>query len=182
MGFSYYVNDYAKTFVKADTLKLFPPEEIGGLKPIGRLTLKADFAVVIPVFYALSIILNNLIREGVTLLDKPVYVLCLALYVSFLAFVFLYPIWPVHKALALAKKKAITQSNLLIGEKSNIKLLENPTNYQALDNLLLINRKLRKFKTWPLDLPSSIGSVITILFPLISGSMLDWVKGMLNLG
>ena len=80
-----------------------------------------------------------------------------------------------------AKKKAIAQSNLLIREKCDINLLENPENYKALDNLLLVNKKLRKFRTWPLDLPSSIGSVVTIFFPMISGVVLNWVKGILSL-
>jgi hypothetical protein len=182
MEFLYDVNYYSTTFIKADKLKLFPPEEIAGLKPIGTLAWKFNAAVVIPVFFALSIILDNLIREGITLLDKAVYPLALSLYVVFLSFVFLYPIWPVHNALAEAKKKAIEQSNLLIRQKSDIKLLENPTNYQSLDNLLLVNKKIRKFKTWPLDLPSSLRSVVTILSPLISGGVLNWVKGFFNLG
>jgi hypothetical protein len=180
MEFLFHLNYYSENFVKADSLKLFPPEEIGGLKPIGNLALKVDIAVVIPVVFALSIIWDNWMREKITLFDKPVYPLALSLYVVFLAFVFLYPIWPLHNALRLAKKKAITQSNLLIREKCNIKLLGNSANYQALDNLLLVNKKLRNFKTWPLDLPASIVSVITIFFPIISGTVMDWIKGIFS--
>jgi len=181
MEFLYHVNSYSKTFVKPDTLKLFPPEEIGGLKPIGNLAWKVDVAVVVPVGFALSIILDNWMREGISLLDKAVYPLALSLYVVFLAFVFLYPIWPTHTALLAARKKEITQSNFLIREKSDIKLLEKPTNYQALDNLLKINKELRKFKTWPLDQPAWIRSLITIFFPIISGAILDWIKGIFSL-
>ena len=59
MEFLFHLNYYSENFVKADSLKLFPPEEIGGLKPIGNLALKVDIAVVIPVVFALSIIWDN---------------------------------------------------------------------------------------------------------------------------
>lgn len=105
MEYAFLVNYYSKNFVKDNFVKLFPPEEIGGLRPMGNLAWKVDIAAVIPVIFGLSLLLDNWIREGITLLDRPGSILILILYVLFLAVLFVYPIWPSAHCLIVGKEK-----------------------------------------------------------------------------
>lgn len=171
--YAYHIHTYCNDFVNVDSIKLYPPEEAGGLKPLGKLAFKMNIAVVTPVFYVLSWLYKLWAIEGKTILATPTSLLYLLMYVLFLATIFIYPIYPAHKALVKAKVKEITHIDELIRQNCGTGSLSNPQKYELLNNLLVTRNNLNKFLTWPLDVRLSIGSAISILFPLIGGAILQ---------
>ena len=172
--YAYCINKYSNEFVKAEKIELFPLEGAGGLKPIGKLALKINIASVIPVAYALAALYKAWDVDGMTLVDKPLSIISLGIYVIMLTIIFFYPMMPVHKELVKAKAKVIDHLGLIIKQKfRGVGPQDSPEKYILLNDLLSTHQRLKRIPTWPLDARLSFWSMSAILFPLIGGAILQ---------
>jgi hypothetical protein len=181
-GYAFCINKYSDEFVKPEKTRLFPSEEAGGFKPLGILALRINIASAIGVVYALTIMYKGWVEKGYTLLNRPIYMFLLIIYACALAYIFFYPLMPVHTALANAKKRASDHINNMIKQKSKKGFPQKPEDCQALGSLLTARQNINRVPTWPLSSRLSIGSAASILFPLVGGAILQiwiefWLKG-----
>lgn len=172
-GYSYVINRYCQDFIQVDNIRLLPLEEAGGLKPLGKLAFRINIASALPTIYGLTVIFKEWTEKGTTLLDKPFQLFILVVYVPVLTLIFLYPIYPAHKKILEAKQKAKENLSDMIKRTFTIRTLDNLESYDSLNSLLSTHSNLRRVSTWPLSLRLSIGSAVTILFPLIGGVILQ---------
>jgi hypothetical protein len=161
--------------VAVEKIKLLPVEDLGGLKPIGSLALRINIACAAPVVYVFFIFYKTWVEEGKTLINDPLSLLMLIIYVMVLAFIFFKPIVPAHKVLVSAKEKAVKHFSRQIKQTYDHVTSGNLAENDLLCSLLSNYQSLKRAPTWPLDLPLSIGSTVSILFPVIGGAFLDFL-------
>ncbi len=179
--YAYYVNKYCKGFVKAENVELLPSEDAGGLKPLGKLALTMDIAVATPALWAFALY-HAMWMEGTFLASLPVNLAYLGIYCIVLAIVFFYPISPLHTTLVKAKRTRTEKVGSKIKQVFREEKLDSLESYRFISDLLSTHSALRKAPTWPLDLRMSIGTAVTILFPLIGGAILQiWFEVLLKL-
>jgi hypothetical protein len=176
------INMYCNEFVKPEKARLFPVEEAGGFKSLGKLALRINIASVTPAAYALSVVYRGWIEKGYTLLNRPIYVLCLIIYACALFFIFFHPLVPVHTALVDAKTRAAEHVDEMFERKFSQGITQNAEDFQFLSNLIVTRQYINRVPTWPLSPRLSFGSAISILFPIIGGAILQicfelWLRG-----
>jgi hypothetical protein len=171
--YTFSINRYCKELLKVESIRLLPVEELGGLKPLGNLALRINIACVVPSIYVLFTLYRMWVEEGKTVINEPLSLLMLTIYVLVLTLVFFKPIAPAHKVLVSAKEKAIKHFSRQIRQTYDHATSDNPAKNSLLCSLLSTYQSLKRAPTWPLDLPLSIGSTASILFPIIGGAFLQ---------
>lgn len=166
--------------MNVEKIRLFPFDQTGGLKPLGKLARNITIAAVIPMLYVSTVLYENYSKEEVTLLDKPMSMFMLVIYAAVLVIIFLYPIKPVHTTLGKAKTKAKEKLGLMIAQKSGRGIPDNPENFGSLNSLLSTYERLKKAPTWPLDLRLYVTSAVPIISPVLTGTTLKFLLPILE--
>ncbi len=170
---------YCKDFVTHERILALNPDRVGGLRPIGRFSLRLDVAFAMP-----SLVVFSYLAQGVSIAN-PVVVVLLLLYTIALVVVFFIPLAAAHDSMLEAKEKAYDQVNEIFKEV-NSKISEVHKNFnlrriKALKDVYFLYERVQKMAVWPLNLDIVLKFVVTSSFPIIGSLIVAYVSKMLTI-
>lgn len=169
---------YCKDFVTPESILALNPDKAGGLRPIGRFSLRLDVAFALP-----SLVVFSYLAQGVSIAHPAVAVLLL-LYTVVLVVVFFIPLAAAHDSMLEAKDKAYDQVNEIFKE-INSRISKGNKSYnlkqiKALKDVHFLYEKVQKMAVWPLNLDIVLKFVATSSFPIIGSVVVAYISKILS--
>jgi hypothetical protein len=180
--YGFLINDYCRKFFFSGKreLNFCDPTVCKSLKPIGKLALKFNLALSLPPTLAIIILMvKGFLETRNTIMSSPVLVssisiVMLATYSIVLSFVFFYPIKHLHRAMKLAKKKAL--------QKIENQMKDISEDMSKLGGMMVIREHIAKLSTWPFDTSLFIKVMGSVFFPILAGALLQVIIERMLLG
>lgn len=168
------IRKYCKDVVSHKEILPLDPDQTGGLRELGRLSLDLDLFVAIPsIAFPLYLFQNP---ELPLLIDNiGPWIIISLLYAFFLVFVFFVSISPIHDDMVTAKTNYLLKIHseykdmhkMLLHRLDTEQRIE-PEEYNRLSNLYKLYDRVEGMAVWPLDFHTTLRFSLTSLLPLIS--------------
>lgn len=168
--YAFLINDYCRIFICSPKKKLDfrNSKVIEGLRPIGKLALKFNFALSFaPTLVMIIILTRDWLQHQSSVLISPIHVAMLVTYSIFLVFIFFFPIKSIHDTMVTAKKEAL--------EDVQLKIEESIEKIRDLGAALIVKKQIEITSTWPYDMGLFAKIVGTVLFPVLAGAILQFM-------
>ncbi len=172
--YAHTIYNFSAMFCKPSRIKIFSQDGLGGLRPLTKLALKINMATALPGFVGVVYLMKSWTERGYPIIALPSYALMAFVYFIVLVCIFIFPLWPVHKAMVTAKNRAQKQIDNIVEkiEFSDVDKIDIDS-VDLLSKTLSIREKISKMSTWPLNFGLFIKFVTTGICPIIVGALIQ---------